>query len=110
MSFTPPLAVAEFQEAALDAVRREGLDPAYALVADSPSDTPYKPYDPGRSKPVNQILVAGPAGGLLEISQASRSVDTIQKEYSLLRYYIPERIRGLVVSIAAEHSKAVIKT
>ena len=107
VTYVPPKAAAEFEAAAVDAIRRAGLDPAYALVADSPSDTPYKPYDPDAQKPVNQILVASPTGGWQEISQASRSVSTIQKEYSLLRYYFPERIRGMVLSIAEEHLKPV---
>ncbi len=105
VTFAPPRAAADFKVAAIDSIRSAGLDPAYALVADSPSDTPYKPYDPEAQKPVNQILVAGPAGGWQELSQASRSVATIQKEYSLLRYYFPGRIRDMVASIAAEHLK-----
>lgn len=100
-----PEAAADFELAAIDRIRSLGLDVAYSLVADSPSDTPYRPYDPNALKPVNQIFVAGPTGCCQEISQASRSVDTLEKEYSLLRYYFPERLRGLVVSIAAEHLK-----
>jgi uncharacterized protein len=105
VTFVSPTAAAAFQVAATDRLRSAGLDPSYALVADSPSDTPYKPYDPDAQKPVNQILVASPTLGWQEISQASRSVDAIQKEYSLLRYYFPERVRDMVVSIAAEHLK-----
>ena len=100
-----PRAAADFKVAAIDKIRSLGLDPAFSLVADSPSDTPYKPYDPDAEKPVNQIYVEGPAGGWQEISQASRSIETLQKEYSLLRYYFPGRIRDVIVSIAAEHLK-----
>ncbi len=105
VTFVPPRATALFQAAAIDAIRSAGLDPDYALVADSPSDTPYKPYDPDAQNAVNQILIASPTHGWQELSQASRSVDTIQKEYSLLRYYFPERIRDMIVSIAEEHLK-----
>ena len=105
VTFVPPRAADSFKAAAIERIRSAGLDPAYSLVADSPSDTPYKPYDPDALKPVNQILVAGPTGGWQEISQASRSVATIQKEYSLMRYYFPERIREMVLSIAAGHLK-----
>ncbi len=105
VTFVSPRAAADFKVAAVEGIRNVGLDPVYALVADSPSDTPYKPYDPDALKPINQIFVAGPTGGWQEISQASRSVDTLQREYSLLRYYFPERIREMVVAIAAEHLK-----
>ena len=102
-TFVSPAATGRFKAAAIKRIRDIGLDPAYALVADSPSDTPYRPYDPDALKPVNQILVGGTTEGYQEISQASRSVDTLQKEYRLLRYYFPERARELVLSIAAEH-------
>ena len=108
VTFASPRAAADFKVAAIDKIRSAGLDPAYALVADSPTDTPYKPYDPDDQKPVDQILVEGPTGGWQEISQASRSVDTLQKEYSLLRYYFPGRIREMVVSVAAEHLKGLM--
>jgi HD superfamily phosphohydrolase len=105
VTFASPRAAADFKVAAIDKIRSLGLDPAFALVDDSPSDTPYKPYDPDAEKPVNQIYVEGPTGGWQEISQASRSIETLQKEYSLLRYYFPGRIREVIVSIAAKHLK-----
>ena len=104
VSFASPFAVAEFEAAAIEKIRGLGLDPGYALVADSPTDTPYKPYDPDDDdKQVDQIFVEGPAGSRQEISQASRSIDTLQKAYSLARYYFPGRIRDVVASVAAEH-------
>ena len=62
VTFVSPRAAADFKVAAIDKIRSLGLDPAYALVDDSPSDTPYKPYDPDAAKPVNQIFVEGPSG------------------------------------------------
>ena len=94
VTFASPRAAADFKVAAIDKIKRLGLDPTFALVDDSPSDTPYKPYDPDAEKPVNQIYIEGPAGPWQEISQASRSVETLQKEYSLLRILLPERDQG----------------
>jgi HD superfamily phosphohydrolase len=104
VTFASSRAVAEFEIAAIDRIKRMGLDPAYALVADSPKDTPYKPYDPADDKKqMGQIFVEGPAGSCQEISQASRSIDTLQKEYHLSRYYFPRGIRDVIASVAAEH-------
>jgi hypothetical protein len=103
VTFASPRAATDFAVAASDKIRRLGLDPAYALVGDSPTDTPYKPYGPDDEKPVDQIFVEVPSGGWQEISQASRSIDTLQNEYSLLRYYFPGRIRDVVASVAAEY-------
>jgi HD superfamily phosphohydrolase len=103
VTFVSPRVATDFTVAAIDRIRRLGLDPEFALVADSPTDTPYKPYGPDDEKPVDQILVLGPSGGWQEISQASRSVLTLQNEYSLLRYYFPDRIRDVMASVAAEH-------
>ena len=103
VSFASTQATADFRSAATEKIEGLGLDPAYAFVADSPTDTPYRPYDPDDEKPVDQIFVEGPAGGWQEISQASRSIHTLQSEYSLLRYYFPGRIRDVVASVAAKH-------
>ena len=104
VTFASPRAVADFEAAAIDRIRGLGLDPAYAIVGDSPKDTPYKPYDPADDqRQADQIFVEGPAGSSQEISRASRSIDTLQKEYSLSRFYFPGRIRDVVASVAAEH-------
>jgi HD superfamily phosphohydrolase len=103
VSFALPQAAAVFREAAINKIRCLGLDPAYSFVGDSPTDTPYRPYDPDDGEPVGQIFVEGAAGNWQEISQASRSIHTLQKEYSLLRYYFPARIRDVVLALAAEY-------
>jgi uncharacterized protein len=103
VTFAAPRAATDFTVAAIEKIRRLGLDPAYAFISDSPTDTPYKPYGSDDEKPVDQILVEGPSGGWQEISRASRSIDTLQNEYSLLRCYFPGRIRDVVASVAAEY-------
>ena len=101
----PPQSVANFKVEAVDKIRGLGLDPEYALVDDSPSDTPYKPYDPDAEKPANQIYIETLKRGSQEISLMSDSIVTLRKKYSLLRYYFPERIREEIASIAAKWSK-----
>jgi uncharacterized protein len=103
VTFASPRAASDFTGVALDKIKRLGLDPAYSLVGDSPTDTPYKPYGPDDLRPVDQIFVEGPSGGWQEISQASRSINTLQNEYRLLRYYFPSRIRDVVTSVAAAY-------
>ena len=46
VTFSSPRAAAEFRIAAAAKITSLGLDPAYALVADSPTDTPYIPTTP----------------------------------------------------------------
>jgi uncharacterized protein len=97
--------VSDYRVAAVDKLRRLGLDPDYAHVADSPSDTPYKPYDPDAEKPATQIYIETLADGIQPIGRVSESVDVLKKKYSLLRYYFPERVREELSSIAARHMK-----
>jgi uncharacterized protein len=101
VTFASPESVAEFSVAATEKISALGLDPTYAFVGDSPGDTPYRPYDPDSAQASDQILVEGPTVGWQEISQASHSIDTIQKEYRLLRYYFPDRVRDAVTAVAA---------
>jgi uncharacterized protein len=101
----PPQAVANFKVEVVDEIRNRGLDAEYALVDDSPSDTPYKPYDPDAEKPASQIYIDTFKPSRQEISQVSDSIVTLKKKYSLLRYYFPERLREKVVSIAAKCAK-----
>jgi HD superfamily phosphohydrolase len=104
VTLASPEAADEFEAAAIGKIKGLGLDPAYAFVGDSPTDTPYKPYDPEDDKRmVDQIFIEGPAVRPQEISEVSRSIDTLQKAYSLSRFYFPGRIRDIMASVAAEH-------
>ena len=105
VTFASPRAAADFKVAAIDRIRARGSTRLTRSWRTALRTLRTSPMTRTAQKPVNQILVAGPTGGWQEISQASRSVATIQKEYSLLRYYFPDRIREMVASIAAEHLK-----
>jgi uncharacterized protein len=79
---------------------REQSLPDYFFSADSPADTPYKPYDPDAEKPTEQIFVEDAAGKPTEISILSPTVDQLRKRYELVRYYFPARLRNTVREIA----------
>ncbi len=100
-----PRSVADYRVAAVDKLRGLGLDPEYTHVDDSPSDTPYKPYDPDAEKLATQIYIETLAGGLQEIGRVSESIEVLKKKYSLLRYYFPERVREELSSITAKYVK-----
>lgn len=92
--------VAEFFALARDEISRTGLDPDYGLAYDTPTDTPYKPYDPDEEKPATQIYAESVAGEQRELGLHSDMVERLKKKYILTRYYFPERIRREVEAIA----------
>src|SRR5262249_21615377 len=55
-------AMRAFEERMAERLRECGYDPRYSFVADTASDTPYRPYDPDEEKGAEQIYVEGPEG------------------------------------------------
>jgi HD superfamily phosphohydrolase len=97
--------VGSFTAAAMEVLRKSKLDPGYALVADTPVDTPYEPYDPDKEKPATQIYVATTLGEIKEISTQSAAVDQLRKKYTLLRYYYPAALRAKMAKLADDKLK-----
>lgn len=70
-----------------------GFDDEFVWIEDTASDTPYKPYKPG--KPQDQIQVEGPGGTVEELTVVSEPVKALSK-YSLLRYLYPAELRDTI--------------
>jgi HD superfamily phosphohydrolase len=79
------------------------VDSACAFEQDTPSDTPYKIYDPDpESENVDtQLYVELDTGEIRELSQASGIVEALKRKITLLRYYFPEELRGQVNPLAS---------
>ncbi|MEE9312823.1 MAG: hypothetical protein V3V10_10490 [Planctomycetota bacterium] len=94
LSLAPALtnAIKEVSESKL-----RGFDEQSMLVFDSPSDTPYKPYEIGRPK--DQILVEVSGKGVRELSTVSEPVKSLAK-YELTRYFYPVELRATIEPIA----------
>jgi HD superfamily phosphohydrolase len=100
-----PLAhVGEFRAKVQERLQRE-TDVDYLFADDSLSDTPYKPYDPDLEKPAEQIFVENAAGKPQEISGLSDTVAQLRKQYELVRYYFPARLRDQIEAIATKTLK-----
>jgi hypothetical protein len=95
-----PADVERFKVQAIRSVTEAGLDPAMAFADDSPSDTPYRPYDPDRDNPATQIYVQMPEGRAKELSEVSQPVRQLTSTYHLRRYYFPEDIRDRIAAVA----------
>lgn len=105
LDVTGPRELARF--ATFDAAVRQrqaelGLDPRYAFIEDSASDTPYEPYHPDVERPAQQIFVEDAAGRIVEISTLSEALGQLRKTYTVIRTYVPEDFRGELLRIAAE--------
>lgn len=94
--------VAEFVGKATERVKEEGYKDGFAFECDSPSDVPYKPYDPDAEQPATQIYVDTIASGIKELGSQSEPVAQLKKQYSLIRYYFPEAVRDDILKIASE--------
>jgi len=94
--------VAEFVGKATERVKAEGHEDGFAFECDSPSDVPYKPYDPDAEQPATQIYVDTIASGIKELGSQSEPVAQLKKQYSLIRYYFPEAVREDILKIAEE--------
>jgi hypothetical protein len=93
-------AIGKFATAARERVTALRRDAEYVFCEDSPSDTPYKPYDPDDEKPAAQIYVEAYDGRPVELSTRSEPVDRLRKQYTLLRYYYPADIRDEIDKVA----------
>ena len=91
------LNLVKFHERAKELVAEHlGLPVRYFLDADSPGDTPYKPYNPDAAKPTMQIYIATASGTQSELSAISDNVKNLTKPYTLVRYYFPECVRDII--------------
>ena len=91
------LNLVKFHERAKELVaERSGLPVRYFFDADSPGDTPYKPYNPDAVKPTMQIYIATASGRQSELSAISDNVKNLTKPYTLVRYYFPECVRDII--------------
>jgi len=71
-----------------------------AFADDSPSDTPYRPYDPDTDSSATQIYVDSGAGKPTELSSASETVKQLTSRRLLRRYYIIPELADDARSIA----------
>jgi HD superfamily phosphohydrolase len=78
------------------------IDPRYAFVEDSASDTPYEPYQPDEERPARQIFVENSEGRIVEISTLSEALNQLRKTYTVIRYYAPASFREELTRIATE--------
>jgi HD superfamily phosphohydrolase len=99
-----PASVGAFNHAAIERVEELGYDPGFAFFYDSPSDTPYKPYDPDAERPATQIYVETHSGGVAqELGTVLEAVQQLKRRYRLLRYYYPSEIRKELDEVAQTH-------
>jgi uncharacterized protein len=98
----PAHKIADFIAEARRLIEKRGLRPEYAMVSDTPEDTPYKPYNPDAEKPANQIYVEGAAGRVEALAANSDIVQTLTKKYTLTRYYYPAALRVEIKALAED--------
>jgi HD superfamily phosphohydrolase len=96
-----PALVGDFTAAVRSRLQNE-KDSEYLFAHDSPADMPYKPYDPDADKPAEQIFVEDAAGRPRELSTLSQTVEELRRQYELLRYYFPERLRREIEATAGQ--------
>lgn len=94
-----PTAIGNFVADCREKLTGMGKEKDYAWADDSPSDTPYKPYDPDDAHPATQIYVNTLAHGPKELSTLSDAVAQLRKKYTLVRYYFPESVRSEIDAI-----------
>lgn len=92
--------VVGFCERAKSIVRDAGYAPEFAFAHDTPSDTPYKLYNPDAEKPATQIYFETSGKRYRELSEWSESVKQLTSPYRLVRYYFPAEVRDRVVAEA----------
>jgi HD superfamily phosphohydrolase len=93
---------AEFVHQVKNLLEAKGLNAEYFFTNDSPSDTPYKPYDPDAEHQAPQIYILTGTGEIIELSKISGIVRNLVRKYQLTRYYFPEEYRGEIEKIADE--------
>ncbi len=86
--------VVQFCEKAKSIISTAGFETDFALADDTPSDTPYKLYNPDHDNPATQICVETSRGEYQELSERSESVKhALTRKYTLVRYYYPASVR-----------------
>ncbi|MGL4555157.1 MAG: HD domain-containing protein [Gemmataceae bacterium] len=94
-----------FRDAMAAKLRALGLEPGYAFVEDSASDTPYEPYEPDDERPSRQILVEASDGRIVEISHLSDALLQLRKTYTVMRYYAPAELRDEMIKALADTAR-----
>lgn len=89
--------------AGIQPLLQKELGSDYVFMVDTSADIPYKPYDLDAEKPATQIYIENDQGKPQEISLISSTVQQLQKEFELVRYYFPETIRPGIEALAAVH-------
>jgi HD superfamily phosphohydrolase len=77
----------------------------YLFVADTPADTPYKPYEEDAEKPASQIYIEDAYGKPRNLAALSPQVEQLQRPYELVRYYFPESLRPAIDRVAGAKLK-----
>lgn len=88
--------VVSFTEKAKQIVGDAGYEVDFAFGDDTPSDTPYKLYNPDAENPATQIYIADLDSRQVELSQRAESIKPLTKKYSLVRYYYPRDVRDSI--------------
>ncbi len=100
-----PIQLTEFHHRARVEVTK-GVDlPDYCFASDSPSDLPYKPYNPDDSNPATQIYIEQRFGDPVELATISRSVQTLRDRWAMTRFYFPENLRPMIDEVAHQTSR-----
>ena len=101
LSEAPPAALGAFVSAVVMALPSDRPGD-YLFAVDSPSDVPYKPYDPGSPEPAMQIYVEDSFGTVKEVSLCSPTVRELRNRSGFTRYYYPPDLAPLVAKIATK--------
>ena len=89
-----PVMVARMLDRANEIAVDLGMEPAYAVLVDRASDTPYKPYDPAHPRISAHIPVVERDGRAVPIENGSDIIHLLGRDrYNSVRLCIPEEIR-----------------
>jgi HD superfamily phosphohydrolase len=92
--------IVAFVEKGREIVEAVGYSAAWAFAHDTPSDTPYKLYNPDAERSAIQIYIQT-GDGYRELGEQSDLVRQLAKKYTLTRYYFPADVRPRMISEAA---------
>jgi len=81
-----------------------GIDPAYYLEVDSPSDLPYDFYRPGEEQERIPIMLLMPNGELIELSRKSEIVQSIsgKRRFDYKLFYPADLLAEVPESVSAK--------
>ncbi|MGM0556344.1 MAG: HD domain-containing protein [Myxococcota bacterium] len=89
-----PVDIARTIDRARQLAKDEGRDPAYTVLTDRASDTPYSPYDPEHGDIGAHIPIIGPDGTAMPIERTSDMVHLLGRDsYKILRLCMPADLR-----------------